>query len=174
MKNMGITEFSVIPAKGEETPPDGAAPDEAVRHIAAGKARQVAAEHKDALVIAADTLVFLDGEPLGKPSGEEDARRMLRRLSGRGHEVYTGVCVICGGEERCAAERTEVRFRELSDSEIDAYVATGEPMDKAGAYGAQGRGSVLIERIDGDFFNVMGLPVCRLYLMLKELNGWEL
>ena len=93
---------------------------------------------------------------------------MLRRLSGAWHEVYTGVTLIQGGREHSAAERSRVRFRELSEEEIRRYIATGEPMDKAGAYGAQGRGALLVERIEGDFFNVMGLPLCRLGIMLKE------
>ena len=93
---------------------------------------------------------------------------MLRRLSGDWHEVYTGVTVIRGGRERSEAERSRVRFRELDEGEIARYIETGEPMDKAGAYGAQGRGALFVERIEGDFFNVMGLPLCRLGIMLKE------
>jgi len=165
---MGITDFSVLPAPDEETV-TGLPPAETVERIAEGKAEAVARGQKNALVIAADTLVFLDGETLGKPKDENDAKRMLRALSGRCHEVYTGVCVMQGGRKKLAHERTLVRFRALTDGEIDDYVASGEPMDKAGAYGAQGRGAVLVEGIEGDFFNVMGLPACRLYLMMREL-----
>ena len=164
---MGITDFEVIPASGEEKAV-GLPPDETVKRIASGKAAAVYDEHKNALVIAADTLVYLGGAPLGKPKDEKDAHRMLRALSGREHAVYTGVCVMYAGKTLCESERTLVRFRALSDEEIDAYIATGEPMDKAGAYGAQGRGAVFIEGITGDFFNVMGLPACRLDRMLKE------
>ena len=107
---------------------------------------------------------------LGKPRSEDMAKAMLRALSGRSHEVWTGVCLIRPGEELAEAERTVVSFRALEDREIDAYIATGEPMDKAGAYGAQGLGALFVEGIEGDFFNVMGLPLCRLGLMLKKMG----
>ena len=167
---IGIKNFSVIPAEGDECSPEGAGPGETVCCIAAGKAREVAKNHKNALIIAADTIVYLDGCVLGKPCDDGDARRMLRMLSGREHEVYTGVHIIFKDRELSAAERTLVRFRSLDDSEIDTYIATGEPADKAGAYGIQGHGAILAEAITGDFFNVMGLPACRLYLMMKELG----
>lgn len=122
------------------------------------------------VIIAADTIVCLDGDILGKPHTAEEAGDMLRRLSGREHEVYTGVTVMKDGGIHCGAERTSVRFRALTPGEIAAYVATGEPMDKAGAYGAQGRGSLFVEGITGDFFNVMGLPLCRLGRMLNEIG----
>ena len=139
--------------------------------LAGDKAAEVA-EHcaPENVIIAADTIVWLEGELLGKPRSEEDAARMLRELSGRSHEVWTGVCVLRGGEKLLGAERTLVRFRRLEESEILSYIATGEPMDKAGAYGAQGLGALFVERIDGDFFNVMGLPLCRLGRMLKKLG----
>ena len=165
---MGLT-FSVRPAAGE---PEltGLSPAETVTALARYKAEQVFAECPGDTVIAADTLVFLDGEALGKPRDREDARRMLRALSGRSHEVYTGVAVRSPGGSRVRAERTAVRFRHLTDREIEAYLDTGEPMDKAGAYGAQGRAAVFIQGIEGDFFNVMGLPVCALTVMLRELG----
>ena len=130
------------------------------------------AEHcaPENVIIAADTIVWLEGELLGKPRSEEDAARMLRELSGRSHEVWTGVCVLRGGEKLLGAERTLVRFRRLEESEILAYIATGEPMDKAGAYGAQGLARQFVEGIEGDFFNVMGLPLCRLGKMLGKLG----
>jgi septum formation protein len=172
LRTMGIEKFEVRPVSGEETYPAGAAPAEAVTAISARKGRLAAAAAGPAdTVIAADTLVFLDALPLGKPRDEADALRMLRALSGREHEVWTGVAVLRGGRELLRAVRTLVRFRPLSEEEIRTYVATGEPMDKAGAYGAQGRGCVFVERIDGDFFNVMGLPVCTLYTMLRELDS---
>lgn len=170
LKKIGITDFKVFPAKDEDSPCCGLSPSETVKQIASGKASQVSERHPDSLVIAADTLVYLDGEPLGKPEDEDDAIRMLRRLSGRTHDVYTGICLKLGEKMLCGAELTRVTFRKLTDDEIAAYVATGEPMDKAGAYGVQGRGAVLTERIDGDFFNVMGLPLCRLYKMLREFE----
>jgi septum formation protein len=163
-------EFAVVPAAGDEAG-GGGAPGELVTAIALGKARQVAAGRSGDTVIAADTLVFLDGAPLGKPADERDAAQMLARLSGRAHEVYTGVAVLGGGRETAEFCRTRVRFRALDADEIARYIRTGEPMDKAGAYGAQGRGAVFIEGIEGDFFNVMGLPLCLLANLLKRDFG---
>jgi len=166
LEMLGIHDFAVIPAEVDESVPD-MKPDEAVIHIAQLKARKVASERTpEDLIIAADTLVYLDGEALGKPETEIDAKNMLRRLSGVSHSVYTGVAIMHNGREEAFAEKTDVFFREMSDQEIDAYIKTGEPMDKAGAYGAQGQGAVFIKRIEGDFFNVMGLPVCRLVTAL--------
>ena len=164
LEMLGLRDLVVMPApNGEEAPPEGASPAETVEYIALGKARAVAAlRPKEDTVIAADTLVYLNGEPLGKPKDPADAYRMLRLLSGNRHTVYTGLAVISGGKTVTRAEATDVFFRELSDREIARYVATGEPMDKAGAYGAQGRAAVFIRGIDGDFFNVMGLPLCAL------------
>jgi len=125
---------------------------------------------QDAIIIAADTVVYLDGKPIEKPMDAADAVDMLQKLSGRRHTVYTGVCVLAGSIRSFGAEATDVYFRELSHEEILRYVKTGEPMDKAGAYGAQGRGALLVERIDGDFFNVMGLPLARLSDMLKSFG----
>ena len=122
------------------------------------------------IIIAADTIVYLDGAILGKPKDHDDAVRMLTALSGREHIVYTGVAVLRGGELRQAAEQTAVRFRTLMPAEIERYIATGEPMDKAGAYGIQGRGALFVAHLDGDYFNVMGLPLCRLGQLLNELG----
>ena len=163
--------LEIVPSHGAECPTEGATPEETVKALARAKAAEVA-EHRAAedVIIGADTLVVLDGEMLGKPRSEDMAREMLRALSGRSHEVWTGVCLIRPGEELAEAERTVVSFRALEDREIDAYIATGEPMDKAGAYGAQGLGALFVEGIEGDFFNVMGLPLCRLGLMLKKMG----
>jgi septum formation protein len=167
---LGIRGFDVIPADVDETVPE-LTPAEAVMFLAREKARKVAeSREEDALIIAADTLVYLDGAPLGKPETEQEAKSMLRRLSGNRHTVYTGVAVIKNEEETAFAEETDVFFRELLEEEIDAYIRTGEPMDKAGAYGAQGIGAVFIRRIEGDFFNVMGLPVCRLVTELRRFG----
>lgn len=160
----------IMPALSEEEVPSGLSPEETVRHIALSKARDTAARADVFPVIAADTLVYIDGRPLGKPADAEDAKRMLRTLSGRAHCVSTGVAVIDGKRELSCAETTEVFFRPMTEREIDWYVSTGEPMDKAGAYGIQKLGSVFIEKINGDFFNVMGLPMCRLFLMLRDLG----
>lgn len=145
-----------------EKTPDGMPPEECPRYLAELKARAVAERFPDAAVIGCDTVVIIDGELLGKPRDAEDASRMLRRLSGRTHTVVTGVFVACDGGGFGFSERTDVEFRELREQEIADYVATGEPMDKAGAYGIQGDGAVLVRRIDGDFYNVMGLPLARL------------
>lgn len=171
LEMLGVRGFRVIPAEVDETIPD-AAPDISVQHIAQLKARKVAEGcATDDLIIAADTLVYLDGEALGKPESAQEAQNMLRRLSGTVHTVYTGVALIKNGCESSFAERTDVFFREMSDEEIDSYIKTGEPMDKAGAYGAQGKGAMFIRRIEGDFFNVMGLPVCRLVTELRRFGA---
>lgn len=123
------------------------------------------------LIVAADTLVYINGVVLGKPADEREAFSMLKTLSGTWHEVYTGVCVIAPGMEPFSfAETTRVYMSALSDEEITRYIETGEPMDKAGAYGIQGAGSLLIERIEGDYFNVVGLPMCRLHTELRKLG----
>lgn len=142
-------------------------PLEYARRLARDKARAV----PGAMVLGADTIVVLDAEVLEKPGDPQEAFRMLRRLAGRRHEVITAICLIAGGEEHQAADTTAVFFRPASDAELRDYVATGEPLDKAGAYGIQGFGAALVERIEGDFFSVMGLPV-RLVLDLLARTGW--
>lgn len=166
----GLTDFKICPAAGDELAPEGLSPEELVIYLSRNKAEEVAGGHSGAVIIAADTVVCTEGRVLGKPRDEEDAFNMLRSLSGRTHEVYTGVTVIYGDKTLCSSECTRVFFRELSDDEIRAYIATGEPMDKAGAYGIQGRASLMVEKIDGDYFNVMGLPLCRLGKMLASIG----
>ncbi|MGX8698675.1 MAG: Maf family protein [bacterium] len=153
--------FTVVPSAHEEPVNPALPPEAAVRHIALMKGREVAARQPESLVLAADTLVFLDGAPLGKPRDPADAARMLRALSGREHLVITGIALLRAGAERTEAEVTRVRFRPMTEREIAWYVATGEPLDKAGAYGIQGRGAIFIEGIEGDYCNVVGLPLCR-------------
>jgi septum formation protein len=149
-------------------------PAEYVQRSASHKAHSVAEGLSDATVIGADTIVAVSGRILGKPVDVEDAREMLRSLSGKTHQVYTGVSVISvedgNATEVQGVECTEVKFRELMDRIIERYIATREPMDKAGAYAIQGKGSVLIERIDGCFFNVVGLPVYMLSRLLESLG----
>jgi len=172
LEMLGVN-FRVIPSESEEVLTPGLTPEQTVCKVAFGKVSQLRTEHdilEDALIIAADTLVYLDGRPLGKPDSPEDAVDMLCALSGRRHTVYTGVAIARGDTHVTGAEATDVYFRELSEGEITRYVETGEPLDKAGSYGAQGRGSVFIERIEGDFFNVMGLPLCRLSVMLRNFG----
>lgn len=160
----------VIPADGEDPVDGGLPPDRAVSLIALNKARAVRGRcAPDDVIIAADTVVYLDGRALGKPADTRDAFEMLSSLSGRKHTVYTGCAVIRGDREVSFTEHADVYFRALSEDEIRRYISTGEPMDKAGAYGAQGFGALLVERIDGDFFCVMGLPICTLN---KTLAGF--
>ena len=174
MEMLGVKELRILPAKGEEKADPGLAPAELVKALASHKGREVAALcREDDVIIAADTIVWHGGKVLGKPHTEAEAVEMLRALSGDEHEVYTGVCVIRNGRELLESERSLVRFRELTGHEIAAYIASGEPMDKAGAYGAQGKAALFVEHIDGDFFNVMGLPLCLLGQMLKQ-QGVEL
>ena len=168
---MGLHPLKILPAVGEEVAEPGLTGGALAEMLALHKAREVAqSAGADDIVIGADTIVCLEDTVFGKPHDAEDAARMLRALSGRAHTVYTGVAVIRGGETRTHAEATTVRFRPLTDAEIAGYIATGEPMDKAGAYGIQGKGALLVSGIDGDFYNVMGLPVCALGEMLKELG----
>ncbi|MBA2133491.1 septum formation inhibitor Maf [Hydrogenispora sp. UU3] len=169
-------EFKVIASSFEERAKlDPAAPPaEQVVTTARGKAEEVfrltasVPETADSLVIGADTIVVLDGEVLGKPADQAEARRMLKTLSGRWHQVFTGLALLHREKTLTAYEMTRVHFRPLTDREIDAYLRTGEPMDKAGAYGIQGLGAIFVDRIEGCFYNVMGLPVPRLALLLKE------
>ena len=171
LRRMGITDFSVVVPDVEETYPEGLAPQEIVAHIARLKSDAAAPlVGPEDILITADTMVFLDNDRLGKPHDEEDALRMLRELAGRAHTVCTGVSVRRGAQEERFAVSTRVFFRPATDDEIRAYIKTGEPMDKAGAYGVQSRGALFVERIDGDFFNVMGLPVEQLGLVLARFG----
>ncbi len=169
LEMMGL-EFEIIPAK-DELDAEGLSPAEAVSKIALGKALSVAKfRDENDLVIAADTLVCLDGELLGKPKDEAEAFEMLKKLSGNEHQVYTGIAVSQGGKSASGAEMTKVRFCKMSDEDIKNYIATFEPMDKAGAYGIQGTAGAFVEGICGDYFNVMGLPICSLTLLLRQFG----
>lgn len=171
LNNLGL-DFEVCPADIDES----VLPSEDVAayplRIAMKKALAVAAEKKDAVVLAADTAVIVDDEILGKPKSEAEAKTMLKKLSGREHVVITGIGLVDTGSGRTlsCAEQTIVYFHPLKETEIDAYLASGEPMDKAGAYGIQGLGALLIRRLEGDYFNVMGLPISKLYRLLQNLD----
>lgn len=160
--------FIVRVADIDETMDAGKAPADEVARVSKLKALAVPREPED-VVIAADTIVVLEGRVLGKPKDKADAEAMLTALSGRDHQVMTGVTVLKG--QRCLThtEITDIHFRPLSQSEIQTYVASGEPMDKAGAYGIQGGAALFAEKLQGDYYNVMGLPVCRLYQMLCRI-----
>ena len=162
-------EFDIIPAHCDENI-DGLSAAEGVGELARRKAQAVADLYPHRAVLGSDTLVAVEGKVLGKPATEAEAAEMLRALSGKTHSVYTGISVVKG--ERAVTETVEakVTFRTLTEEEISDYIATGEPMDKAGAYGIQGKGAVLVEGIEGDFFNVMGLPASRVYLLLKQFG----
>lgn len=163
--------FEVEAADIPEVPGEGEDPRAFAERLARDKALTVAVEHPDAWVLGADTTVVIDGEILNKPENAQDAARMLRLLSGRAHEVITAVCLARVGKVRVVdvrSETTRVTFAELSEEDIAFYVSTGEPMDKAGAYGIQGIASRWIPRIEGDYSNVVGLPVALVWRMLRE------
>ena len=171
LQRMGITGFDIRVPEAEETYPEGLSPRQIVEYISREKAdAAVKLCGADEIVITADTMVFLDDARLGKPTDEADALRMLTALQGRHHTVCTGVTVRQGDRTVTESEETEVIFRPATQRELLAYIATGEPMDKAGAYGIQGKGSLLVEGIRGDFFNVMGLPLLRLSRMLEQFG----
>lgn len=166
-----ISDFEIITDNSEEVVEPELLPEEVVKKLAMQKAQNVSEKADDnAIIIAADTVVFIDGVILGKPADKEEAAVMLRKLSGREHHVCTGIAVIDNktGKAVSDIQRTAVSFKPLSDGEIDRYIATGEPMDKAGAYGIQELGALFVEGIKGDYFNVVGLPVCKLAQILKR------
>lgn len=160
MRQIGLP-FTILATDADESLPEGTPPAGMVEALALRKAQAAAAEHAQALIIGADTVVAIAGQVLGKPHGREDAARMLRLLSGKTHEVYTGVALICPFGREVFHERTRVHFFPLSERMIDWYLDTGEPFDKAGAYGIQQKGALLVEGIEGDYFNVMGFPLAR-------------
>jgi septum formation protein len=173
LREAGIA-FETVAADVDETPRAGETPQAMVRRLAEEKARAAAARvDAPALVLAADTTVVLEGENLGKPADDSDARRMLRRLSGRTHEVFTGVALLRlpEGALRVELETTRVEFHTLSDADIEAYVASGEPRDKAGAYAIQGGAAGFVARVEGSYSNVVGLPVELVRRMLDEGVG---
>lgn len=168
LERIGLTGFTVAAPNVDESVEPGLSPAAMVEQLSLRKARAAAQNFgPEGLIIAADTVVALDGAVLGKPRDEEDAFAMLSSLSGREHHVYTGVTVLLGDRSVTRHEETAVTFRELSPEEIRGYIATGEPMDKAGAYGIQGVGALLVSGIRGDYSNVMGLPVFRLGRVLS-------
>ena len=172
LRRMGIADFSVVVPNVEESYPDGLSPQQIVAHISRLKSDAAAPLVAPTdILIAADTMVFLGDDRLGKPRDEADALRMLTELAGNRHTVCTGVTVRQGDRVESFTVSTDVYFRPCTEAELRAYVATGEPMDKAGAYGVQSLGALLVERIDGDFYNVMGLPVEKLGQCLTKHFG---
>lgn len=171
LKRAGV-EFEVETSDYEEDLEQELAPHELVKKLSQGKARAVAEEHDDAIIIGADSVVVIDGEVIGKPTDETDARAMLHSMSGRDHIFLTGYTIIDteNGKEITKTAETKARFKKLSEEEISAYAASGEPMGKAGAYALQGRGVLLVEKIEGEHSTIMGLPVSALAETLKEFG----
>jgi septum formation protein len=171
LERIGVTDFIVRVPDVEESVPEGLTPEKTVACISREKAEAAARLcGPEDIIITADTMVFLEHRRLGKPHSEAEALEMLTALQGRRHTVCTGVTVRQGDRSFTESETTDVYFRPASQGELLAYIATGEPMDKAGSYGVQGKGALLVERLDGDFFNVMGLPVLRLSRMLQRFG----
>lgn len=167
---MGL-QFTVCTAPVDETMDETKPLAEEIARVSRRKAEAILEKvSPEDIIIAADTLVTIDGSRLGKPRDEAQASEMLHRLSGRTHQVLTGLSVLHGGQAISATEETTIHFRTLTDAEIAAYIATGEPMDKAGAYGIQGFASIFVDYMQGDYYNVMGLPVCRLTGMLRQFG----
>ena len=152
---------------------DGESPEDYVQRLARSKAEAVAAEHPGEMILGADTTVVIDNEIIGKPVDMEDARRMIALLSGRWHEVLTGVAVAANGETKVGLQRTRVKFAELSAAEIDFLAEEGEPLDKAGAYAVQAQAALFIEEIEGDYWNVVGLPINLVYRLVYSDNSRE-
>jgi septum formation protein len=177
LRNAGI-QFQISATDLDESRLADELPGDYVRRLALAKAQSAAAKYRDpveeTLILGADTVVVVNADILGKPVSQDDARSMLRRLSGRVHEVHTGLALLrsSGAEQRVVEEITRVHFAPLTDREIEDYIATGEPFDKAGAYGIQAIGGRYVTRIEGCYFNVMGLPLARLWSLLRGL-GWE-
>lgn len=171
LRRAGLEKFKVIAPHVNERIELGTPPEEAVAFWSREKAANVAKQAgADDIIVAADTIVWFDGHILGKPADEADAFKTLTLLGGHWHTVYTGVTVMCGSEALTEVEKTKVFMRPLTGPQIEAYIETGDPMDKAGAYGIQNHGALLVERVDGDFYNVMGLPLYRLSVMLERFG----
>lgn len=171
LETMGVS-FEIDVADVDESVDASLSPVEAVCEISKRKAEKVAERHgDDEIVISADTVVVIDGKIIGKPKDKEDAFCILKNLSGRAHEVYTGFTVCANGKTKTDFEVTTVQFKELLDDDIRRYVATGESMDKAGAYGIQQKGNLFVEYIHGDYYNVVGFPISKICVTIKELFG---
>lgn len=164
---LGLT-FEIVTADIDETMDPTLTVEEAVQQVCQRKAEAVAAKCPGKLIVSADTIVVVDGKVLGKPHSEEEAFSMLKSLSGRSHTVMTAFCLYRDGVVKTHVEKTDLRFKPLSDAEIMGYIATGSPMDKAGAYGIQDGAAVFVESLQGDYYNVMGLPLCALVKCLRE------
>jgi len=171
LEQAGLT-FTVVPSAFDEDSIQLTDPDHYVKTLARAKADDVACQHPNSWVIGADTIVTIGHAILGKPANAEEARRMLAQLSGQAHDVYTGYAIVCNERKICISQavRTDVQFKDLNNAEIEWYIQTGEPFDKAGAYAIQGMGTFLVRRINGSYTNVVGLPVCEVIEDLLRLG----
>ena len=167
LKQAGL-KFSVIPSRFDENSVTLSSPESYVRLLAEGKAKDISMQYPDNWIIGADTIVFIDNSILGKPGSRAEARTMLTRLSGKTHQVITGYCICCKAKDRFFSDsvKTDVHFKKLTEKEINWYINSGEPFDKAGAYAIQGIGTFLVKRINGSYTNVVGLPVCEVLELL--------
>ncbi|PFZ11875.1 septum formation inhibitor Maf [Bacillus pseudomycoides] len=163
--------FEIVVSEIEETIGAYSSPADIVMSLALQKSSAVVEHHEDSVVLGADTIVTYESRILGKPKDESEAKEILQLLSGKTHEVYTGVALISKEKTVTFYERTEVTFWELTEEEIDAYIATKEPLDKAGSYGIQGKGSIFVQHIQGDYYSVVGLPIARLVRELKQFDN---
>ena len=177
LEQAGLT-FTVVPSRFDEGSVEPTTPKQTVTMLADAKAAEVSARYPSSWVIGADTIVCIDGRILGKPASEQKACEMLRRLSGRTHQVFTGYSIVCGSKNRHFSDTvtTDVVFKDLTEDEIQWYIRTNEPFDKAGAYAIQGLGTFLVRRINGSYTNVVGLPVCEVieYLIKEKVIGLNL
>lgn len=163
--------FTIIPSEVEEIVTDTNAPEKVVASLAYQKATDVFSRHSDQLILAADTIVTVDDIIFGKPVNKQDAKQMLQQLSGRDHHVLTGVTLLSNNKEMTFVESTHVHFYPLTNDEITSYINSGEPFDKAGGYGIQGLGSILVEKIHGDYFTIVGLPIAKVVRALKQFQN---
>ena len=161
-------DYDIIPSGADETPPEGIDPEYIPEILAVKKAKYVAYEHPDALVIGCDTVVILSGKIFGKPQSVEEAAEMLRALSGNTHQVVSGVCLCFGGKTLSFSQRTDVTFYPLSDEDISKYITESSPLDKAGSYGIQDKGGLFVKSLNGDHYNVIGFPIARLKIELER------
>lgn len=166
--NLISEDFTAVSTDADETLPEDILPEKAAEYLSSIKAKAAAEIYKNDLVIGCDTTVICNGSILGKPKDKSQCREFITMLSGKSHSVITGCTIICGADEVSFSTETEVTFRSLNHEEIEEYISSDEPYDKAGGYAVQGKGALLIEKINGDFFNVVGLPVSRLNLELKK------
>lgn len=172
LKNAGY-DFQIIPSGVDEDLPENISPEKAVEMLAESKCLDILKKHEDSVVLGCDTVVAFDNVILGKPEDEEDAFNMLKSLSGKTHSVFTGVCIADKERTVTFSVETKVKFYDLSNTTIKSYISSGEPMDKAGAYGIQGLGAILVEKFNGDYYTVVGLPLAETQRVLAEfgING---